>query len=307
MTHLPYFLVLLSITLSALAQDVPITKNLIDRLNQTELINNDEVIANLKIPRRGIASPSKFIVSNPYEPALIKKLEESDHPVEINGIKNYKKMVSGKVKFFHQDVVHQWHNVQNPDIRKNEVCGYKFVDLEKKKYVLKSFPHKDNAVHEGYTVTHQYHCGACSSLKDLAVYLEKRSLTVPARICSKKLLVENSKECYMKSIGFSETCAEAWAYNSQNTRKACAKICIKDYGLLNTLLNKFPDELNNPDGSLKPCIQCDELRSVPGYKYAGGRSRRGSGIDADSVRDPNDMYYIDYRTYYDEFGMQAPK
>ena len=290
-----------------MAQDVPITKELIAQLKSAELVNNHEVIANLKIPRRGIASPNSFTVSNPYEPAVVKKLEESDHPVEVNGIKNYKKMISGKVKFFQQDIVHQWHNVQSPEIRKNEVCGFKFVDLEKKKYVLKSFTHKDLALHEGYTVTHQYHCGACSSLKDLAIYLENRTLTVPARLCSKKLMIQNSKECYMKKIGFTATCAEAWAYNSQNSRKACQKICIKDYGLMNILLNKFPDELNNPDGSLKPCIQCDELRSVPGYKYTAGRSRRGSGIEADIVRDPTDMYYIDYRNYYDEFNLETPK
>lgn len=287
-------------------KDIAVTKELIQRLTQTELTNNSEVIESLHIPRVGKFSPDNFILANPFQPFAVTSQVNPADLVEVNGIKNYKVKPGGKIKFFYQDVVHQWFiNKDTADI-KNEVCAFQFTDAEKSRYVLKTFNTPGEARQAGFTVTHKAHCGTCSSLKDLATYLDNKNLTVPARDCSKKMSIEKIKECYMESIGFTETCAEAWAYNSVNTKKACLGICIKDYGLFNLIANRYPAELNNPDGSLKPCLQCDELRSVPGYMYSVGRTRRGSGIISDIERNPNEMSWIDYGQYYDLFGLQKP-
>jgi hypothetical protein len=304
MKILPIILFFYSFT--TLAQKTPISKELIQRLHNTELLNNQEVLKNLNLPRKGLHSPKNFKLTNPYEPYASRRIASDDNLIEINGITNYKDKIGHKVKFYQQEVVHQWFNVQSVEERKSEYCAFKFVDTKKKRYVLQTFESANAALGEGFTVTHQYHCGGCSSLKDLAVYLDKLNLTEPARICSKKLDIQKVKECYMEKIGFSETCAESWAYNSRNTRKSCIGICVKDYGLINLMMNRYPPDLTNPDGSLKPCLQCDELRSVPGYLYSAGRSRRGSGIIADIERDPEDIYHIDYKIYYDLFDLMVP-
>jgi hypothetical protein len=285
---------------------VPITQDLIQRLYATELTNNDEVLDNLGVPRVGSNSPENFSVANPYEPFFITDAPDPAQLLSVNGIANHKRKPGGRVKFFNQEVVQRWIFSKHEAPLKDEVCAFKFSDAGKVKYDLKTFPSADSALSAGYTVTHADHCGACSSLKDLATYLDKRNLTEPSRYCSKKMGLGNIKDCYMQEIGFTESCAEAWAYNSVNTKKACIGVCVKDYGLFNLIANRYPAELNNPDGSLKPCIQCDELRSVPGYKYTCGRSRRNSGIVADIVRDPKEIYWVDYGQYYRLFGFPEP-
>ena len=62
----------------------------------------------------------------------------------------------------------------------------------------------------------------------------------------------------------------------------------------------------NPDGTLRDCILCDELNSVPGYRYASGLTRRGAGIEAAIERPLDEMYSIDYRQYYTLFGLDIP-
>ena len=52
------------------------------------------------------------------------------------------------------------------------VCAIIVVDQAEKKYRLESFPSAEAATSAGAIVTHNGPCGQCSSLKDLAVYLE---------------------------------------------------------------------------------------------------------------------------------------
>ncbi len=40
------------------------------------------------------------------------------------------------------------------------------------KYRLSNFTTEEEAAEAGYEITHEDHCGACSSLQDLGVYLE---------------------------------------------------------------------------------------------------------------------------------------
>jgi hypothetical protein len=87
--------------------------------------------------------------------------------------------------------------------------------------------------------------------------------------------------------------------HSGNTKLFCSWTCIKDYGFANVILNRlsqFPDNL--PDGELRPCIECDELASGPGFKYGSGRTRRNSGIESNIKRDPGEISKINHWAYF---------
>jgi len=100
----------------------------------------------------------------------------------------------------------------------------------------------------------------------------------------------------MEAIGFTRPCAETWAYNAQHTRQACARTCRKHYGLIPLLRGKMDKPNNLADGSLNPCLACDEARSGPGFQYAAGRTRRGSGLQSAIVRAEDEVYKVDHTT-----------
>ena len=133
-------------------------------------------------------------------------------------------------------------------------------------------------------VTHEGPCGACSSLQDLQVYAENVDLTDPVRQCG-ILGISQGKtaniDC-LREIGFSEPCAAIWFYNTQNTRTACLALCL--------------EHLNSPyvssDGTLNPCLQCDEDESGPIFKTYSGRTRRNSGLPSSICRPCNSVSRI---------------
>ncbi len=53
----------------------------------------------------------------------------------------------------------------------------------------------------------------------------------------------------------------------------------------------------NSDGTLNSCLQCDEDKSGPVFKFFSGRSRRNSGIKSEIDR-PNDQIYNMTHCYY---------
>ena len=57
-------------------------------------------------------------------------------------------------------------------------------------------------------------------------------------------------------------------------------------------------ELENPnhqeDGSLNPCIQCDEDESGPVFKAVSGRTRRNSGLPSALCRPCDSIYRVDH-------------
>ncbi len=79
----------------------------------------------------------------------------------------------------------------------------------------------------------------------------------------------------LEGLGFDEPCADIWAYNTQNTRASCFDTCIAN----------LTAPYNEPDGSLNPCLACDESTSGPVFKAVAGRTRRNSGI-ADAICRP---------------------
>lgn len=97
-----------------------------------------------------------------------------------------------------------------------------------------------------------------------------------------------AKKCLM-NIGFTSQCAEIWLYNTINTRKQCFSTCMWAWATNKPLVNS--------DGSLSDCIQCDEDKSGPVFKFFAGRSRRNSGISSEIDR-PNDQIYDISHCYF---------
>ena len=71
-------------------------------------------------------------------------------------------------------------------------------------------------------------------------------------------------DCLM-ALGFSEPCVTIWEFNILNTKQECFEVCLLSY------ITSEPN--NKPDGSLNDCLQCDEDKSGPNFKYFSGRTR----------------------------------
>jgi hypothetical protein len=137
-------------------------------------------------------------------------------------------------------------------------------------YRLVTYASQAAARAAGARVTHFGHCGVCSTLANLAVYLRNNDLTAPVRSCA---LASGSDggdpdlDCLI-GLGFDLPCAQIWSYNTANTRKLCLEPCLANLG----------QTYNLDDGSLNSCLQCDEDRSGPVFKAVAGRTRRNSGV-----------------------------
>jgi hypothetical protein len=191
--------------------------------------------------------------------------------------------------------VHAW---QADARHETVVCAVRFSDAEQVAYELRGFANPGAAAAAGFTVTHQGRCGSCSTLKDLAVYLSTPDLTTPARRCSRRFGMQGKKGCFEKEIGFTPYCAESWAYNASQTRKRCLGVCVGDYGFFNLLFHRYPGGNVNASGQLRPCLQCDEDNSGPGFKYSAGRTRRNSGIESAIPRADSELYPVDHSAYF---------
>jgi hypothetical protein len=137
-------------------------------------------------------------------------------------------------------------------------------------YTLETYASADAASAAGARVTHFGHCGVCSTLANLAVYIENDDLTAPVRQCGLASSSDGGDadvSCLMQ-LGFDLPCAQAWAYDTANTRSLCLSVCLAN----------LTAPYNEPDGALNPCLQCDEDLSGPVFKQVAGRTRRNSGI-----------------------------
>jgi hypothetical protein len=142
-------------------------------------------------------------------------------------------------------------------------------------YRLVTYDSAAAAVAAGARPTHFGHCGVCSTLENLAVYMRVNDLTAPVRACGIKGLgaatFDEDVACLRgPTVGFDLPCAQIWAYNTQNTRNHCLSVCITALSL--------SQPYNNPDGSLNDCLRCDETQSGPVFKWIAGRTRRNSGL-----------------------------
>ncbi len=156
-------------------------------------------------------------------------------------------------------------------------------------YRLQTFPDRAAAEAAGGVITHTGACGACSSLQDLAVYLAMPNLGGPVRQCALLSLTQGDQatlDC-IGGLGFSDACAQIWAFNSAHTRTACQDVCL-------AALND-PNHL--PDGTLNLCLTCDEEQSGPVFKAVAGRTRRNSGVPTAICRPPEDVAAVLHNAY----------
>jgi hypothetical protein len=135
-------------------------------------------------------------------------------------------------------------------------------------YALVTYPSEDAARAAGASVTHFGHCGVCSTLPNLAVYIRENDLTAPVRSCGVSGGGHDANVACLEKLGFDRPCAQIWAYNTAHTRDACLAICIANI--------KTPYNLE--DGGINPCLQCDEDMSGAVFKSVAGRTRRNSGL-----------------------------
>lgn len=163
------------------------------------------------------------------------------------------------------------------------VCAVQY-EADHVRYTLQTFADKQAALAAGFMVTHQGKCGTCSTLQDLATYLDHTDLTTPVRKCSSKLLFPRWSMSCLRDLGFSEPCAQTWFYNAKNTSRDCLWVCLKSW------MKNEP--FTNEDGELNDCLACDEEKSGPVFKAVAGRTRRNSGIRSAIDRDEAEIYPI---------------
>ncbi|MCE2406450.1 MAG: hypothetical protein J4G19_02960 [Pseudomonadales bacterium] len=273
---------------------------LIGRLNQTNLLNEDEVYGKLKlvgtIPRQ--TRQNRFITADPYKPRFqvaFESIEDLEYHLPRNARSYELDIGKGLFNFYGQEPVLVWYSSLPQN---TEVCAIRFSDDQRRDYELRTFSSREEALAKDFVITHRYHCGTCSSLRNLAVYLAKPDLTTPARSCGRKLTKSSVKRCLMQTIGFERHCAETWTYNVLHTRRQCMTTCLRHYGLWNVLKNNMSQAHVDENGSLNPCLACDEYTSGPGFQYAAGRTRRASGITSAIERAEADIYQVDHGLYF---------
>jgi hypothetical protein len=168
---------------------------------------------------------------------------------------------------------------------KTSVCAIRYTDSTKITYEMQSFSSRKEAEDLGFYVTHQGTCGACSTLRDLSIYLDS-NLTTLVRRCAFKTVysMKRAKKC-VQDVGFTDKCGEIWLFNARNTRKKCFSICMWSW--------IWNEPNNKPNGDLNDCLQCDEDLSGPIFKFESGRSRRNSGIKSEIDRPDQQVYDVD--------------
>ena len=137
-------------------------------------------------------------------------------------------------------------------------------------YRLDTFASASAARAAGAEVSHTGVCGQCSSLNNLAVYIAQQDLTEPVRECGLLAMRENDAaalDCLL-ALGFDQPCAQIWQFNTKHTQLKCLGVCLA----------ALDDPYHLPDGSLNPCLVCDEVQSGPVFKAVAGRTRRNSGL-----------------------------
>lgn len=151
-----------------------------------------------------------------------------------------------------------------------QVCGVLSSGEAMGGYTVQSFVSLGALENAGALLTHHGACGLCSPLADLAVYMAYPDLTQPVRACGVRGLSEGEAvnfQCLLE-LGFTSPCARIWLYNTQNTRRSCLADCLR----------ALDAPYHLPDGTLNPCLLCDEVKSGPVFKSVAGRTRRNSGL-----------------------------
>lgn len=158
-----------------------------------------------------------------------------------------------------------------PDDPPDTVCGVlpTGAAVTPRTYQLVTYSSETAALAAGARPTHFGHCGVCSTLENLAVYMRENDLTAPVRDCGISAGGDFAANvACLRGLGFDLPCAQVWAYNTAHTRSVCLTPC----------LSALSAPYHLPDGRLNDCILCDEEKSGATFKAVAGRTRRNSGL-----------------------------
>ena len=282
---------------------------LIQRLQRTNLVHGEAIYRQLGLEARedearnpvALRTLGKygFLTRNPFEtqhqafnrPQLVPSSQA------LNKAKNSEsKLYATSSPFYGREAVLRWYVSMSSS---TVVCGVRFVDSGRADYELRTFSDANSALAEGYVITHRYHCGTCSSLRDRATYLDKPDLTAPARSCPRALTPSRIKTCLMDQVGLAEFCAKTCTYNVIHTSQKCSATCIRFYGLWNVLSNTLNEANTDALGNLNPCLACDEYTSGPIFQYTSGRTRRSSGLVSAIQRSKAEVYSVNHHLYFE--------
>jgi hypothetical protein len=180
------------------------------------------------------------------------------------------------------DPYRAWRGRVPPPAPAGTVCAVRF-EADGLQYRLATFAGEGEARAAGFAVTHLGACGTCSTLQDLAVYVERPDLTAPVRRCGIMQDDAASLAC-IERLGFSAPCARTWYFNARNTRHECFRVCV-----LSWIEGEPP---TRSDGRLNGCLQCDEDRSGPVFKATAGRTRRNSGLRSSIPRPDEEVAHV---------------
>ncbi|MDX2093478.1 MAG: hypothetical protein SFX73_36880 [Kofleriaceae bacterium] len=164
----------------------------------------------------------------------------------------------------------------------NAVCAV--VRESGMRYRIADFTSAEVATAAGAIPTHFGRCGMCSSLADLAVYMEQPDLTEPVRACGLMGGTMEEQLSCLRALGFTEPCAQIWYFNTQHTRQKCLEPCLLALGK--------PYHL--PDGSLNECLLCDEVQSGEVFKAIAGRTRRNTGVASSMCRPCSEVQLLEH-------------
>lgn len=172
------------------------------------------------------------------------------------------------------------------------VCAFKYPyfgqDGDCSKYTYQTYATAEEAKADGAFITHSTQCGVCSNAQDLSVYINLPDLTDPGKSCG-IITSQNftaGVECYM-ALGFTESCAKVWAYDSAHDRQVCATKCLNIWA---------PPYGPAPQCALSKCVECDDQKSGPTFNAYSGRTRRNSGIWSGLARSCSSIVNIQQNT-----------
>jgi len=175
------------------------------------------------------------------------------------------------------------------------VCAIHVVDptaeCQESSYNLKTYVSREEAEAAAGFVTHVGHCGVCSTLQDLSVYLQNPTLTTEGKFCSAKntISIEGGAACY-RNLGMTEGCAKVWADAEFNTFTECFTECF-----LQDITQDQPNNGPFPECKLNNCLQCDADKSVEILAKVAGRTMRRSGLLSPIARNCDEFAFIEHQ------------
>lgn len=261
--------------------------SLIAQLTASERIEAASVLDELGLIADA-GSPRGFVSADPYRPTTPLEAEACNREPACRELRGDDASAPGWFPARAVVVAARAASETEPD--RQQVCAVAFDAPGR--YRLLTVPDA-SLLGPNATPTHYGACGTCSSLADLAVYATL-DLTRSASRCALRPTLRRQKACF-EALGFSEACAETWAYNARHTRRHCTLTCV---GVMARGWFGTGGLASGEDGELDPCLRCDEVISGPGFQYAAGRTRRNSGIAAEIERAPEEVRAIrhDYFT-----------